>query len=621
MLLWASLCINFSTNAQDISVTGNLVNNNTTATDTTSTWQNVGLWNQGLPCWGPGGPVYCGPQPYFNNGSFNFSYGTTYVNQTVDIANALANSGSGLRVNGYNFGFTAKNGNGWDNGMTDYLYAYVQFKDQNSVEVYSKTYNLNYQFNWTTFNYNETFTTPYALKDLSTATYGFIGRDNNYWAGPYGPEVYNINFSLKYSVDPCVDNAMYSPTCPGYLDALAKLTPATTTTTTSTVTPTTTTTTVAPTVTETPTTNTTSVVSAPVAVTPTTTSSTPSATNPQPKAGEVQVSGSKPTVSTSQILSIVSAEQNRIGKLESATAQQAVSEANKIAEQTTQQAEAVAATLTSSSISSSMTQSFTPGVRAAAQQSSSSLALQGNVPTQLVTVNVLKTGILPTEQEQKNTNEGSVFQINILRENIPEVAKQPVMQQETVAMLAPPKQMQQVTQENNVPATQTFEMKQPEQKPVQTTFIQQINYVSPISYSLVEPSIFKYEPKKFESSNTDNDPPKMETFKMGTRNTLSDYMNDNVFRNMTMMETTQQDTGVKRNVAPNELAGSVDVAAMATIPRGYDAYTNLAMKDVSFYKPEEIYKNQNNVDNVRALRQLSSDRVHQEMVNQQYRGR
>ena len=89
---------------------------------------------------------------------------------------------------------------------------------------------------------------------------------------------------------------------------------------------------------------------------------------------------------------------------------------------------------------------------------------------------------------------------------------------------------------------------------------------------------------------------------------------------MTMMETTQQDTSVKRNVAPNELAGSVDVAAMATIPRGYDAYTNLAMKDVSFYKPEEIYKNQNNVDNVRALRQLSSDRVHQEMVNQQYRG-
>ena len=33
------------------------------------------------------------------------------------IASVLPNTGSGLRVNGYNFGFTAKNGNGWDDGL------------------------------------------------------------------------------------------------------------------------------------------------------------------------------------------------------------------------------------------------------------------------------------------------------------------------------------------------------------------------------------------------------------------------------------------------------------------------------------------------------------------------
>jgi hypothetical protein len=43
------------------------------------------------------------------------------------------------------------------------------------------------------------------------------------------------------------------------------------------------------------------------------------------------------------------------------------------------------------------------------------------------------------------------------------------------------------------------------------------------------------------------------------------------------------------------------------------------MKDVAFYEPKEIYKNQKVVDNVRVLRQMSSDRLHQEMINLQYK--
>jgi hypothetical protein len=43
--------------------------------------------------------------------------------------------------------------------------------------------------------------------------------------------------------------------------------------------------------------------------------------------------------------------------------------------------------------------------------------------------------------------------------------------------------------------------------------------------------------------------------------------------------------------------------------------------DVAFYAPKEIYKNQKTVDNARTLRGLQggSDRLHQEMVNQQYK--
>ena len=49
-------------------------------------------------------------------------------------------------------------------------------------------------------------------------------------------------------------------------------------------------------------------------------------------------------------------------------------------------------------------------------------------------------------------------------------------------------------------------------------------------------------------------------------------------------------------------------------------YTSLTIKDATFYKSEEVYRGQRNVDNQRLLRGLTgaSDRVHQEMVDMQY---
>jgi hypothetical protein len=100
-------------------------------------------------------------------------------------------------------------------------------------------------------------------------------------------------------------------------------------------------------------------------------------------------------------------------------------------------------------------------------------------------------------------------------------------------------------------------------------------------------------------------------------NPLSDIMN----QRMDMMQTNidQRADTVKKNVQPNDLAGGVDVAAMAQIPKGYEAYSLVALRDAPFYKPETIYKNQNTVDNVRALRQMNSDRLHQQMIDQQYK--
>ena len=82
---------------------------------------------------------------------------------------------------------------------------------------------------------------------------------------------------------------------------------------------------------------------------------------------------------------------------------------------------------------------------------------------------------------------------------------------------------------------------------------------------------------------------------------------------------SSRDSSVKTNVTTNELSRGVDISSIAVNPAGFNAYISLALKDGQLYKSEEIYRNQVTVDNVRALRQLSSDRLHQQMVNQQYR--
>ena len=221
------LCLVFlftsSSNAQ-VETTGNVVDN--------SQWINA-VYQNSLTCWSYGDPGYCGPNPIVRpGGNINFSYGTVDLHQIQSIASILPNSGTGLVVNGFNFGFTAKNGNGWDNGRQDYLSAYVTFYNKTGAVAanYDYTQYTNRQYNWSTFNFSETFATPYAAPELSNVRYGLIGRDNNFWAGPYGPEVYGVNFSLKYSVDPCSTNTFYSPSCAGYYDALAKLAPQSTTT-------------------------------------------------------------------------------------------------------------------------------------------------------------------------------------------------------------------------------------------------------------------------------------------------------------------------------------------------------------------------------------------------------
>ena len=574
--------------------TGNIVQ--TTPQGGPTPWVN-GVYQNNLTCWGWGDPGYCGPNPIVRPGdSINFSYGMTNLYQLQTITNILPNTGTGLSVNGYNFGFTAKNGNGWDDGRMDYLTAYVSLYGANGSTVFNKNYDLNSRFNWTTFNYSETFNSPFASKDLGSVQYGFVGIDNNFWAGPYGPEIYNVSFSLKYSVDPCATNVLSSPTCSGYFEALAKLTPQPPPTTivaeptptgvqTTVDNVTITTTGIAPPPGSTPLpgsqpspdSSTSPTQPGPIqpgaptaGPAPQQAASQPSANNQQPRAGEVADSGgggkSSP-VSLSSVLNMISSNQDKTSALEKSVVQSADAQAFSAGETAKQQAEKIAGDMQSQSMSTaggSTATAQTAGTQSSFTQTQSSMvSLQGNQQSSNASNAArIQQSINSSVSSQSNT-------LNFTGTTTQQSSYQNTTRQEvTVAMVTPQ-----------------------------------------VSYSLVAPTRALSQPQV--------EIPMLEGIKFGHKNAVDSAMESKPFMPQ-MNDNSQQNDSVKKNVDNNELAGNITIESIAKQPANYSQYFFM-IPDVAFYAPKEIYKNQKTVDNVRALRQMSSDRLHQQMVDQQYK--
>ncbi len=583
--------------------TGNIVQN--TPQGGPTPWVG-GVYQDNLTCWGQQGDTgYCGPNAIVRpGGNINFSYGSTYLYQQQHISTLLP-SATGLQVNGYNFGFTAKNGNGWDDGRVDQLTALVRFWDNTNGRaannlLYGNAWNLSYKYNWTDFNFGETFTKPLAVPSIGQVQYGFIGRDNNFWAGPYGPELYNVSFSLKYSVDPCASNPLYSPTCSGYLAALAKLTPTSTTliaeapppppppmgmdsNLTGSFTP------IGqpapppgsppppppgspppPEGSQPP--STPSGGPAPAgAPNPIQQASAPTPSATQTKVGEVSDSsgGSKSTVSLSSVLSMISSNQDKTSALEKSVVQAADAQAFSAGETAKQQAEKLAGDVQTQSIANSGGSSQTgtalaSGTQSVTQLQGSSVSMQGNQQGNSAS---------NSARLQQSINSGSMG-----------------------------------TQSDTVTSNVTT---QQQQYNIQNTTRQEFNVamVTPqVSYSLVAPT--RYAPVQIEL-------PMTEGIKFGYRSPVDNAMESKSFLPQ-MNSGSEQNDSVKKNVQNNEAAGNVSIESIAKQPANYAQYF-VMMPDVAFYAPKEIYRNQKTVDNVRALRQMSSDKLHQDMVNQQYK--
>ena len=611
--------------------TGNIVQD--TPQGGPTPWVN-GVYQDQLTCWSAGDPGYCGPNAIVRPGNLiNFSYGSTYLFQQQAVAAILPNSGTGLQVSGYNFGFTAKNGNGWDDGRTDSLTALVRFWDNTNGKsannlLYGTSYNLNYKFNWTTFNFSENFTTPLDAPSIGRVQYGFIGGDNNGWAGPYGPEVYNVSFSLKYKVDPCATNVLSSPTCPGYFDAIAKLAsvPLESSLTTQ------------------PTDVGTIILVDSVLISPTGTYGTVSsaestppdgsqptpagsptilggainptqqAAAPQPSAtkiGEISDSsgGSKSTVSLSSVLSMISSNQEKTAALEKSVVQSADAQAFSAGETAKSTAEKIAGDAQAQSIAVSNSQatssSQTNSVQAFGNpMQNGAVSLQGNLQSNTV----LNT----SRQEQSN-------------------ASALTGQQSTGTTAAAQQTNSSITKQDGVSVGYQFTIQSPKYEPLkfESSFVQpttqpfqyqppiarqefNVSMVTPmVSYSLVTPTRSTPQPQI--------EIPSLEGIRFGNKSPVEEAMESRPMIPQTNTGSQQGDS-VKRNVQNNEAAGNVSIETISRQPVGYAQYFGM-MPDVAFYSPREIYRNQKTVDNVRVMRGLSggSDRLHQEMINQQYK--
>ena len=725
-------------NSQDISTTGNLINYGTAPTSTTGTWNNGVYVNQ--LCFYAGEPGNCGPNPsILPGGRIHFSYGTADLNQVININNALSAGGTGVQLAGFNYSLWAKNGNGWDDARQDYLAAYVKLYGAggNLIANYDYSEATNNKYNWTKFTFSETFASPYVASTLSTAQVGMIGRDNNFWAGNYGPEVFDVDFRLKYKVDPCATNPAYSSTCAGFGNILntnnlldstkggSSLNQAFAINT--------------------------ALESAGVGARvhgfnygfnwrvgqgfsgctawnqdgscswtmniPAYANATVSLTNSSnqsihSKSYSFSGDGTSGSVSDKYLLPssmnqsmlgtgrIVGSASGTGSSVEGAWATMIYTAdpclANPLYSSNCKgYALAIAKQLAPSSTpitDSTQTTPMDPTTGMSANDPAqpppppgspppppgspppplgSEPPPQGAPPPASNNPNNTPAnqpppqggGSQPKAGEVKTAGDSTskagpslssvMSMISTNQARIGNEAKTVVQAAESAAAKDAQQAQQQaetvagaltaqsisssMTQSNTSTGLSATVSSQSLTSVVNVASVSQTSVVNigglrpatqsvfadpsvSVSSSITQGQFDMYSlqaPPGLNNRQPDVEVPQNEGIKVGGRSALNDAMEQ---RPMLPNATTQEQKtdAVNKNVQPNELAGKVDIASIATQPQGYQAYS-MMMPDVAFYAPREIYRNQVNVDNARVLRQLSSDRLHQELVNLQYK--
>ena len=573
----------------------------------------------GTPPWsgtvsGAAGGMNGGPGPAYNfwTGNIIFSYGLSTASQMVAINTALAIAGTGIQLSGYQYSWQIHNDlNNWASNRGT-LTGNVSLIGSTGSVLESFNYNYNQNLpSLTTFSGTQFFNSRYDPSALSGINVSFTGRDQNFWAGYYGPRVHVDSLSLLYTAkpvaaDPCANNYVYNPQCPNSSLPVA----------------------VAPPVQARP---------PPVmalssidmggvqlsssgvinvnGLSPSPTAEPPPGALPGPGAppspGQAPSPGAPPGPSQgpSQLATASAgpAQQQGGGKSSSGPSSLAMSVVSRVqAADRATQASAVSNAQQVVATSSSKAQDEANKV----VEQANSLSAESSQASQTMA----SATIQQNNSQQQTTSSSSA------------VALQGPTVMSVQALTAAANSSQATA---NTGAVQRIEN----------------NNVDASIYSLASSNVQRYTPGISVNSQINGAPvvaiPTMpiqqrQEFKFDTRTeqeqpqifqlpqtamTRGSVINDILEQrlNIGSMQMEQQMDTVKKNVLPNDLAGGVDIAAMAMIPKGYEVYSIVTLRDVPFYKPEAIYKNQVNVDNAKVLRQLSSDKLHQDLVNLQYK--
>jgi len=171
------------------------------------------------------GGVSGGPNPNRlpTDTGFVWSYGNNAISTTIAINTALQQAG--LQVEGYSYVWKIKNGNAnvftQQPGIDDFVIT-VDVYDSSGNIYQTYQYDYSYSHNWTAHTGTETFPDNFLYPNLfGSMVISAQGQDTGYWAGWYGPEfsVADSSITLQYSSNPCYNNELYDPACPGYAAA------------------------------------------------------------------------------------------------------------------------------------------------------------------------------------------------------------------------------------------------------------------------------------------------------------------------------------------------------------------------------------------------------------------
>jgi hypothetical protein len=139
-----------------------------------------------------------------------FGYTSQTVHQRIILSNVL--EGTGLKVHGYNYSFEYIN-SGLSRGTLNGVF-YLDDIQKRAID--SHGFSLGPTEGWKSVDVSKTFRNQYALDYAHSISLNFTGKDDRYWAGYYGPQIRNVNLSVRYTQDQCAVNPLSSPTCEGY---------------------------------------------------------------------------------------------------------------------------------------------------------------------------------------------------------------------------------------------------------------------------------------------------------------------------------------------------------------------------------------------------------------------